>query len=91
MGRIIFKKDKYEDYMVNKIGISEFLLLKLNAAPHDAWSEVLDGQDITDNLSILENNGERLFQVMWKTIDEISFGAQLYCYIKEMWCDFVEV
>lgn len=90
MGRVIFNRDKYEEYMINKMGHSEFLLMKLNSGPSDAWPETLDGRDITDIMFPIFENGQEVFSVMWK--EEVFYSGRhtMNCFIKPVWCDIVE-
>jgi hypothetical protein len=88
--KIIFRKDKYEQDFINKYGAERLLFIKLNPSMNDDWADVLDGQDITGNMTPVFQNGEEIYHVCWKTVEEISFGAQLYCFVTAAWCDFVE-
>jgi hypothetical protein len=87
MGRVIFKKEKYEQHMINRIGPSEFLLLKLNS--YEPWVDVLDGQDITDLITVSEQNGETIFHVKWHETKQFSFEASLYCFILPKWTEII--
>jgi hypothetical protein len=88
MGRVIFKKEKYEQHMINRIGPSEFLLLKLNS--YEPWVDVLDGQDITDSMATIEQNGQTVFNVKWKQVNEFSFSAVAYCFVLPQWTDLID-
>jgi len=90
MGKIIFRKEKYENHMINTHGESEYLLMKLNSTENDAWPDYLDGKDITGKFSVIENESSVVLSVTWK--ESFLQGGISYrnCFIKESWCDLID-
>jgi len=92
MGRLIFKKEKYENDMIRVYGVAEYLLIKLNSSFNDAWPDVLDGKDITDDASAIEQESETVLSVTWKK-DYFGAGGSVAhhnCFIKPSWCDLID-
>jgi hypothetical protein len=90
MGRLIFRKEKYENDMIRVYGAAEYLLIKLNSSFNDAWPDVLDGKDITDDASAVERESETVLSVAWKREYFSSGESRLNCFIKPSWCDLID-
>jgi len=90
MGRLIFRKEKYENDMIKAYGEAEYLLIKLNSNFNDAWPDVLDGKDITDEASAIERESETVLSVTWKKEYFSNGEARLNCFIKPSWCDLID-
>jgi hypothetical protein len=90
--KVIFKKDKFEKEMIEKIGLSELLLLKLNS-DNFYWANEIDNEDISKILTVVQENGEEYFIVkivrtISKDEDKKVIGSNMF-FVMPRWCDIV--